>query len=127
MCRIDGGCPQQARRAGFRVQAGRMALFETVRYFGPICVQDARTITVFVQNTGQNPLTAYLEVGPDGSAFMKTRSGSKYNPGKWEPSRHSYFPGIFAWPLGARHGEAQIYLCKCRMNERDISHTSDAA
>ena len=111
MCRIDGGCPQQARRAGFREQAGRMPLFETVRYFGPICVQDARTITVFVQNTGQNPLTAYLEVGPDGSAFMEDPQRLEVQPGEMgavTPFLFSRYFRVAAW--SASRGSANIFV-----------------
>ena len=64
---------QQAstQHIGFCEYTAELRLAQVARYAGPFCVKDARTITVFITNTGTVPVTAYLEISPDGAGYLE--------------------------------------------------------
>ncbi len=62
---------ENAQRTGFCEYAAELRLSQAARYTGPFCTKDAKTITVFIMNTGLSPVTAYLEISPNGVNFME--------------------------------------------------------
>lgn len=72
---------EYAQHTGFCEYTAELRLAQTVRYAGPFCVKDARTITVFIMNTGPGPVTAYLEISPNGVNFMEDPQRLELPPG----------------------------------------------
>lgn len=70
-----------AQHTGFCEYMAELRLAQTVRYAGPFCVKNAKTITVFIINTGPSPVTAYLEISPNGVNFMEDPQRLELLPG----------------------------------------------